>query len=51
MGMRKGTHKTVTLRNSTWNELMRIKYGRGFNTVDDVIVDLLDDDEVKSLVE
>ena len=49
--MKKGTHRTITLRNSTWNELMRIKYSRDFKTVDDVIVDLLDDDEVKSLVE
>ena len=51
MSMKKGSHKTVTLRNETWNELIRIKYARSFKTLDEVISDLLDDDEVKTLVE
>lgn len=50
MSMRKGDHKTVTLKVETWNELIRIKYARGFRTVDEVIVDLLDD-EVLQVVE
>lgn len=42
--MKKGTHRTITVKNETWKELIRIKYARGFETVDDVIIDLLDDD-------
>jgi len=49
--MRKGSHTTVTLKIETWKELMRIKYARDFETVDEVIRDLLDDDEVKTLVD
>jgi hypothetical protein len=49
--MRKGSHTTVTLRIETWKELIRIKYARGFETVDEVIRDLLEDEEVKTLVE
>jgi len=44
--MKKGSHKNITVRLETWNELIRIKYARGFRTVDDVISDLLDDEVV-----
>jgi hypothetical protein len=44
--MKKGTHKTITVRLVTWNELIRIKYARGFQTIDEVIVDLLADEDL-----
>ena len=42
--MEKGSHKTITVKRETWEELMRIKYARNFETVDDVISDLLNDE-------
>lgn len=42
--LKKGTHKMVTLKLGVWEELTRIKYARGFSTLNDVIEDLLDDE-------
>lgn len=42
--LKKGTHKMVTIRKGVWEELTRIKYERGFSTLNDVIEDLLDDE-------
>lgn len=51
--MKLGSHKMITVRKETWNELVRIKYARGFSTMDEVISDLLEDEavEVNAIVE
>lgn len=51
MGMKKGTHTTIPVRNSTWKELVRIKYARNFKSIDAVIVDLLDDENIELVKE
>jgi predicted CopG family antitoxin len=42
-----GEHRTISIRNDTFLELVRIKYARGFDNYDDVIKDLLDDEIVE----
>lgn len=44
MSMKKGMHKNITVKKETYDELIRIKYARGFKTLGDVIDDLLEDE-------
>jgi len=42
-----GEHKTITVTNKVFLELVRIKYARQFENYSEVIQDLLDDDAIK----
>ena len=41
--MRKGTHTSILISKKLLNELVRIKYARGFKTYEEVIWELVED--------
>lgn len=46
-----GEHYNIPVNKKTRDELMRIKYSRGFKTMGDVVEDLINDDTDSELVD